>query len=45
MGEGGAFVDGVRLSGAEAMARAGIPVPGLEARDRRTARSTPITTR
>jgi histidine ammonia-lyase len=33
MGEGEAFVDGERLPGAEAMARAGIPVPGLEARD------------
>ncbi|HEX5950127.1 MAG TPA: aromatic amino acid ammonia-lyase [Actinomycetota bacterium] len=33
MGEGEAFVDGERLPGAEAMARAGIPVPGLQARD------------
>jgi histidine ammonia-lyase len=33
MGEGEAFLDGERLSGAEAMARAGIPVPGLQARD------------
>jgi histidine ammonia-lyase len=33
MGEGEAFVDGERLPGAEAMARVGIAVPGLEARD------------
>lgn len=33
MGEGEAFMDGERLPGAEAMARAGIPVPGLKARD------------
>lgn len=33
LGEGEAFYDGVRLAGAEAMKRAGIPVPGLEARD------------
>jgi histidine ammonia-lyase len=33
MGEGEAFYEGQRLSGAEAMRRAGIPVPGLMARD------------
>jgi histidine ammonia-lyase len=33
MGEGEAFVGGERLPGAEAMARAGITVPGLRARD------------
>lgn len=33
MGEGEAFFNGERLSGAEAMRRAGIPVPGLQARD------------
>jgi histidine ammonia-lyase len=33
LGEGEAFVDGERLSGEQAMARAGIPVPGLQARD------------
>ena len=33
MGEGEAFFEGERLPGAEAMARAGIPVPGLQARD------------
>ncbi len=33
MGEGEAFYQGERLSGAEAMRRAGIPVPGLQARD------------
>ncbi len=33
MGEGEAFFNGERLSGAEAMQRAGIPVPGLQARD------------
>src|SRR5574339_659180 len=33
MGEGEAFFDGQRLPGAEAMRRAGIPVPGLQARD------------
>ena len=33
MGEGEAFLDGERLPGAEAMRRAGIPVPGLQARD------------
>ncbi len=33
MGEGEAFYKGERLSGAEAMKRAGIPVPGLQARD------------
>lgn len=33
MGEGEATFDGERLPGAEAMARAGIAVPGLEARD------------
>src|SRR5512146_3100914 len=33
MGEGEAFYGGERLSGAEAMRRAGIPVPGLQARD------------
>jgi histidine ammonia-lyase len=33
MGEGEAFYEGQRLSGAEAMKRAGIPVPGLQARD------------
>lgn len=33
MGEGEAFLEGERLPGAEAMARAGIPVPGLQARD------------
>ena len=33
MGEGEAFFKGERLPGAEAMQRAGIPVPGLQARD------------
>jgi histidine ammonia-lyase len=33
MGEGEAFYRGERLPGADAMKRAGIPVPGLEARD------------
>ena len=33
MGEGEAFLDGERLPGAVALERAGIPVPGLEARD------------
>lgn len=33
MGEGEAFHQGVRKSGAQALADAGIPVPGLEARD------------
>ena len=33
MGEGEAFYKGERLPGAEAMRRAGIPVPGLMARD------------
>ncbi len=33
MGEGEAFFDGERLPGAEAFKRAGIPVPGLQARD------------
>ena len=33
MGEGEAFYQGERLSGAEAMKRAGIPIPGLQARD------------
>jgi histidine ammonia-lyase len=33
MGEGEAFYRGERLSGREAMARAGIPVPDLQARD------------
>ena len=33
MGEGEAFYRGERLPGREAMDRAGIPVPGLEARD------------
>ena len=33
MGEGEAFYQGERLSGAEAMQRAGIKVPGLQARD------------
>ncbi|MGE5073123.1 MAG: HAL/PAL/TAL family ammonia-lyase [Anaerolineae bacterium] len=33
MGEGEAFYAGERLPGAEAMRRAGIPVPGLQARD------------
>jgi histidine ammonia-lyase len=33
MGEGEAFYRGERLPGCEAMKRAGIPVPGLEARD------------
>lgn len=33
MGEGEAFYKGERLSGAEAMRRAEIPVPGLQARD------------
>ncbi len=33
MGEGEAFFKGERLPGAEAMRRAGIPVPGLMARD------------
>jgi histidine ammonia-lyase len=33
MGEGEAFYQGERLPGAEALKRAGIPVPGLQARD------------
>jgi histidine ammonia-lyase len=33
LGEGEAFYQGQRRPGAEAMARAGIPVPGLQARD------------
>lgn len=33
MGEGEAFYNGERLAGAEAMRRAGIEVPGLQARD------------
>jgi histidine ammonia-lyase len=33
MGEGEAFYDGERLPGAEAMQRAGIAIPGLQARD------------
>jgi histidine ammonia-lyase len=33
MGEGEAFYDGERLAGAEAMRKAGVPVPGLHARD------------
>lgn len=33
MGEGEAFLEGQRLPGKEAMARAGIPVPDLQARD------------
>jgi histidine ammonia-lyase len=33
MGEGEAFYNGERLAGAEALKRAGIPVPGLQARD------------
>jgi histidine ammonia-lyase len=33
MGEGEAFFEGERLSGSQALERAGIPVPGLEARD------------
>ncbi|MGE5225938.1 MAG: HAL/PAL/TAL family ammonia-lyase [Planctomycetaceae bacterium] len=33
LGEGEAFYRGERLPGAEAMARAGIPTPGLQARD------------
>src|SRR5512140_2618264 len=33
LGEGEAFYNGERLAGAEAMRRAGIPVPGLQARD------------
>jgi histidine ammonia-lyase len=33
MGEGEAFYEGKRLPGAEAMGRAGIAVPGLQARD------------
>lgn len=33
MGEGEAFYNGERLPGSEAMRRAGIPVPGLQARD------------
>jgi histidine ammonia-lyase len=33
LGEGEAYHKGQRLPGAEAMARAGIPVPGLKARD------------
>src|SRR5512136_1729145 len=33
LGEGEAFYDGERLAGADAMRRAGIPVPGLQARD------------
>ncbi len=33
MGEGEAFYQGERLPGAQAMQRAGIPIPGLQARD------------
>ena len=33
MGEGEAFYEGERLAGREAMERAGIPIPGLQARD------------
>jgi histidine ammonia-lyase len=33
LGEGEAFYNGERLPGAEAMHRAGIPIPGLQARD------------
>jgi histidine ammonia-lyase len=33
MGEGEAFYQGEKLPGAEAMHRAGIPIPGLQARD------------
>ena len=33
MGEGEAFFEGERLAGSEAMKRAGIPIPGLQARD------------
>jgi histidine ammonia-lyase len=33
LGEGEAFLNGERLPGGEAMLRAGIPVPGLQARD------------
>ncbi len=33
MGEGEAFYNGERLPGREAMQRAGIPIPGLQARD------------
>ncbi|RME89153.1 MAG: aromatic amino acid lyase [Anaerolineae bacterium] len=33
MGEGEAFYNGERLPGREAMRRAGIPIPGLQARD------------
>jgi histidine ammonia-lyase len=33
MGEGEAFYEGERLPGAKALEKAGIPVPGLEARD------------
>ena len=33
MGEGEAFYQGQRMPGAEALERAGIPVPGLQARD------------
>ncbi len=33
LGEGEAFFNGERLPGSEAMQRAGIPVPGLQARD------------
>src|SRR5574342_505703 len=33
MGEGEAFLNGERLPGHEAMRRAGIPIPGLQARD------------
>ncbi len=33
MGEGEAFFNGERLPGLEAMRRAGIPIPGLQARD------------
>jgi histidine ammonia-lyase len=33
LGEGEAFFNGERLAGSEAMQRAGIPVPGLQARD------------
>jgi histidine ammonia-lyase len=33
LGEGEAFLDGARMPGGQALERAGIPVPGLEARD------------
>jgi len=42
MGEGEAFLGGAQLPGAEAMRRAGIEVPGLQARDGLASSTAPI---